>query len=64
MTMETSMDGVAGQEWAQRVRKLSPQERARRLEAVEILLAEPDDLCGALESELYALQGQLKGQDG
>lgn len=61
--MSTSMNEVAGEEWAQRVRGLGEDERVRRLAAVNVLLAEPEDLCSALESELYVLRTQLR-QDG
>lgn len=51
--------GAAGEEWARRVRRLGAQERERRLEAVNVLLGQPEDLCAPLESELYILRAQL-----
>lgn len=53
------VDGAAGEEWARRVGMLSEQERARRLDAVNVLLSQPDDLCVALESELHVLRSRL-----
>lgn len=55
------MNEVADEQWAKRVQRLAPAERTRRLQAVEILLAEPDDLSNPLESELYILRDQLRG---
>jgi len=60
--MNPSDIDVSGEEWATRVRALSVGERARRLEAVNLLLAHPDALCAALESELYVLRDQLWGK--
>ena len=62
--MMISTSDVAGEEWARRVRRLGEEERARRLQAVEVLLGAPDEICGPLESELYVLRTQLLGQDG
>lgn len=62
--MSTSMSEVADEEWAQRVQGLDEDERARRLQAVNVLLAHPDDLSTPLESELYVLRSQLEGRDG
>lgn len=56
-----SMNDVAGEERARRVRRLGEEERARRLRAVEVLLGEISD---PLESELYVLRTQLKGEGG
>jgi sugar phosphate isomerase/epimerase len=55
---------AAEEEWAQRVRRLSPEARARRADAVSVLLEEPGDISGTLESELHILLGHLKGQAG
>lgn len=54
------MDIVAGEEWAKRAGRLGAGERARRLEAVEVLLAQTDEISDPLESELYVLRDQLR----
>lgn len=48
------------QEWAQRVRALGAEARARRIQAVNVLLDQPDDLSTPLESELHILLGELQ----
>lgn len=55
------MNEIADQEWVKRLRGLDPAERSRRLEAVQILLAEPDQLSTPLEAELYILRDELRG---
>lgn len=57
--MSTSMNEVTGEEWARRVQGLGEDERARRLQAVNVLLAEVDEISDPLESELYILRTQL-----
>lgn len=57
--MNGDISHVTGEEWAQRIAELSEGDRARRLEAVDALLAAPDDLCSLLESELRILREQL-----
>lgn len=52
---------VIGEEWAKRVQRLGPDERARRAEAVRVLLDQPNEISDPLESELYILRGQLTG---
>jgi hypothetical protein len=59
MTSDTKVDG---EEWAQRVRRLSPEEREERLQHVNALLAAPEDISDPLETELYILHEQLTGQ--
>lgn len=59
-----SENDVSGTEWATLVHGLSAAERARRLEAVTVLLAHPDAISTPLESELYILRDQLWGDGG
>ncbi|MBO0821308.1 MAG: hypothetical protein J2P26_10705, partial [Nocardiopsaceae bacterium] len=61
---EMSTSEVAGEEWAKRVQRLSAAERDQRLQAVAVLLGQPDDISDGLESELYVLQEQLTAQVG
>lgn len=56
----TDMNDVTGEEWAKRIQRLAPDERAARMAAVNTLLAQPEDLCAALETELYILRDQLQ----
>lgn len=53
------IDEVADQDWAQRVASLSPTERTRRTEAVDILLGQPEDISDIIETELYILRDRL-----
>lgn len=62
--MSINLNDVGGEEWARRVQGLGEEERARRLQAVEDLLADPEGISDPLESELYVLRAQLRGQDG
>lgn len=57
------LPSVSDTKWAKLVRGLSATERAKRLDAVEILLADPDATSDPLESELYILRDQLQGAD-
>lgn len=58
----TSNSEVAGTEWVQRVQRLSLAEREQRVQHVDALLAEAEDISDPLESELYILRDQLTGQ--
>lgn len=59
--MTSTTDSPAEKEWANKIKQLSPGERARRTEAVDILLGEPQGLNDILESELWTLRGFLQG---
>lgn len=58
-----SIDGVDGEEWAQRIGRLSADERTRRIDAVNVLLSQPDEISDPLESELYVLRSELQRPD-
>lgn len=57
--MSINMNDVTREPWAQRVSGLSEGERERRIEAVDLLLDQPDDLSTPLETELYILRDYL-----
>lgn len=58
----TSIAGnPAGQEWADKIKQLSPDERERRMAAVDLLLGMPQDVNDVLESELWTLRELLQG---
>jgi hypothetical protein len=48
------------EQWAQLVLGLGPDERARRTQAVDILLDKPEEISDPLETELYLLRDQLQ----
>jgi len=60
--MTSTADSPAEQEWANKIKHLSPGERERRTAAVDILLDQPEELNDALESELWTLRDYLQGQ--
>lgn len=57
------MDDITGDEWQQRIGMLSTGERMRRMEAVNVLLGQPDEISDPLESELYVLRSELRRPD-
>lgn len=57
-----SISETAGEEWAQRIERLGAQERERRVQAVNVLLGQPDEISDGLEAELYVLRTQLTRQ--
>lgn len=57
-----TVDNVSDTEWATRLRALGADERARRLELANGLLAHPEDISTPLETELYILCEQLQSK--
>lgn len=61
-TSTNSADSPAEAKWVNRLKQLSPAERERRTQAVDILLGEPQELNDVLESELWVLREVLQGR--
>lgn len=60
--MTTTTDSPAEDAWIGKVKKLTPDERKRRLGAVDILLDQPEDVGDVLEGELWTLREHLSGR--
>lgn len=57
--MTSTTESQAEKAWEDKVKQLSPDERTRRTQAVDILLGEPQELNDVLESELWTLREVL-----
>lgn len=60
--MASIADNPADQERTDKIKQLSQAVRQRRMAAVDILLAMPQEVSDILESELWTLRGYLTGQ--
>lgn len=58
------MDETTDEDWARRVQRLGAEERERRRQTVDALLADTEAISGGLESELRLLRERLTGQAG